>query len=61
MEASAGCGMMALTGQIFSQAMQAIWQVSPTAMVSKGLINPASKGQTATQAPQWMQAFQLIA
>ena len=51
---------MVVTGHISSQAMQAISQGVSTAMVSNGLIKPASCGQTATQAPQLMQAFQPI-
>jgi len=51
---------MVLTGQIFSQAMQAMSQGVLTAMVSNALIKPGSCGHTATQAPQLMQAFQPI-
>jgi len=51
---------MVLTGQIASQAMQAISQGVFTAIVSKAEIKPGSCGQTATQAPQWMQAFHPI-
>ena len=46
------------TGQISSQAMQAMSQTSCTAMVSCSEVKPAGCGQTATQAPQLMQAFQ---
>jgi hypothetical protein len=48
---------MVLTGQIFSQAIQAISQGLCTAMVSNSLMNPGGSGHTATQAPQLMQAF----
>jgi hypothetical protein len=51
---------MVLTGQMRSQAMQAMSQDVSTAMVSKGLMNPAGCGHTATQAPQRIQAFQPI-
>jgi len=51
---------MVLTGHIFSQAMQAISQIVFTAIVSKAEIKPGFCGQTATQAPQWMQAFHPI-
>ena len=46
------------TGQISSQAMQAMSHTSPTAMVSCAEVKPAGWGHTATQAPQLMQAFQ---
>ena len=52
--------VMVLTGQIALQCIQAISQGSFTAMVSKALINPASCGHTATQAPHFIQAFHPI-
>lgn len=51
---------MALTGQTVSQNIQAISQALFTAIVSKLLVKPASCGQTATQAPHLIQAFQPI-
>jgi hypothetical protein len=52
--------VMVETGQISSQAMQAMSQGRLTAIVSKSLMKPASCGQIATHAPQLMQAFQPI-
>jgi hypothetical protein len=52
--------VIAATGQITSQSRQAMSQGVCAAMVSKSLMNPASWGHTATQAPQRMQAFQEI-
>ncbi len=52
--------VIVLTGQISSQTIHAISHGVCTAMVSNGLINPDSWGQTATQAPQLMQAFHPI-
>jgi hypothetical protein len=37
-----------------------MWHGRSTAIVSKGEIKPAGWGQTATQAPHWIQAFQLM-
>lgn len=51
---------MAFTGQTVSQNIQAISQALFTAMVSKLLIKTATCGQTATQAPHLIQAFQPI-
>ena len=51
---------MAVTGHTFSQLMQTIRHGLSTAMVSKGEMKPAACGQTATQAPHRMQAFQSI-
>jgi hypothetical protein len=51
---------MVLTGHTASQNMQAISHGVFTAMVSKLLIKPASCGQTATQAPHFIQAFHPI-
>lgn len=51
---------MAVTGHILSQAMQAISHGVLTAIVSKGVVKPAGCGQTPTQAPHLMQAFQLM-
>jgi hypothetical protein len=56
----AGLCEIVLTGQMYSQAMQAMSQGVSTAMVSKSLMKPGRCGHTATQAPQWMQAFQPI-
>ncbi|MDZ4681997.1 MAG: hypothetical protein SGI94_16275 [Saprospiraceae bacterium] len=52
--------MIVLTGQIASQAMQAMSQAVFTAIVSNAVMKPGFCGQTATQAPQWMQAFHPI-
>lgn len=49
--------VIVLTGQTSLQNIQAISQGVCTAMVSNGLIKPASCGHTATQAPHLMQAF----
>ena len=51
--------VMALTGHRVSQNIQAISQGSLMAMVLKLLVKPGGCGHTATQAPHWMQAFQL--
>ena len=58
-EAAAGRLVMALVGQTATQYIHAIWQGVSTAMVSKGEWKGSRCGQTATQAPHWMQAGQL--
>jgi hypothetical protein len=55
-----GCTVMAVTGQIFSHAIQTTSQGVLTAMVSKGVVKPGGKGQTPTHAPHLRHAFQLI-
>lgn len=52
--------VIAVTGQIFSQARQTTSQGVFTAIVSKGVVKPGGNGQTPTQAPHLRQAFQLI-
>jgi hypothetical protein len=52
--------IIALTGQIFSQAMHTISHSVLIAIVSNGVIKPGGCGQTPTHAPQRKQAFQLI-
>ena len=52
--------VIVVTGQISTHTMQAMSQGLLTAIVSKAEIKPASCGQTATQAPQLIQAFHPI-
>ena len=49
-----------VTGHMLSQSIQAISQGRSTEIVSNGLINGSGCGHMATQAPQFMQAFQPI-
>jgi len=55
-----GSWVMVVTGQISSQTMHAMSQGVFTAIVSKSLMKFTGCGQTATQAPQLIQAFQPI-
>lgn len=52
--------VMAVVGQMGSQARHAMPHGTPSAMVSNGVVNPAGCGHTATHAPHRMHAGQSI-